>query len=331
MEIMRWRPDMPCAECGSFLKFELNYLFDFFTGRSVNCSQCGHVIDWLKTAAKEAGSDGWPFFLTMLGGTGYWITGDMAYLNRPFILSLAKYDIPENALIVALYIKALYESEDETVTLTLLPLLKGTDSQDVVDIHWELQDGAAFWPVIFPLGSSISSNQRFVLEQRGAPVFIQVWCTTPEAVQRQSEELLVSGFLALRRGDYKRSCLDAHTALDLALEDAVLGYLEQESDTSVRIYGLEPKLQILDGLLKVMRDRDKIIKQMNFHLPQEVKKGIVRLNKRRNDIAHPRRQERSLTKSETAELLAISFLAIKYVEFARVSLFKFKIVHEDEA
>lgn len=186
---------------------------------------------------------------------------------------------------------------------------------DSVVRYWNVtphDPGAKLMPHIFygqgnsPRMAKLSTTVSLLLwtPENPDPVDVEVnvlvdFIAPPASAERA---ILLGAVLSHSDEDHRRAIIDAHTAADTAITNA----WDEHTGTATRMPFLT-RLRVIDELRREHRLPE---------LPQTFQTGLKELNKRRNDVAHPRPEEHTFDEQVAAEALTTATFAVNWAEAA---------------
>lgn len=252
-----------------------------------SCSICGKQFALWEEVCKCFTDAGRTFsVLAPLGGQR--IFGDFELLRgETFTLDLNRLDVPPNAVVRAVYLTCIdRDSPPEGPDGGLQPTLLVGNKLQIQNLPHLL----TFYPM--PFGKPP--------EKQAVTIHVEFLDVQASATRTQLADALV----AHGDGDHRKAVIEAHTAADLALEQACARVLDDLSGQEVGNMSLMAKVGVLTALLRAQGHRP----------PEALVSSIRLLNSRRNSVAHPRRRKQPLDENVAATCLAAALFALTLAE-----------------
>lgn len=272
-------------DCGHSTVFTQELVLSYFRSTDSVCPQCGGALDLWNLLLSCWTGVGATFNLLAPRGGRVLLETRQIEIASIVTLELVELGVPADATIRGINLTR--NSAPGEVGGTVFPaLLFGNEIRQgnlphVVTIY------------VVPQGESAPSSANFAL-------YVQFVPHQPDLHRR----LMVGALIAHGDGDAPRALIDAHTAVDQAIGDAL----------AQRTGGL------LSGKTRLrFPDKIAVIDSMRREsglptIPTRLRNGLFHLSRKRNQVAHPSTRAGLPAEKGTAELLVAAFLGMCLAE-----------------
>lgn len=276
---------LPLSSCGHVIAADPALFLGHLQGRSQRCPQCDDTFDaWDEVRASLVGVGATFGVLAPFGGETLLETLRIP-TRHTHELSLSDMGVPGDADVRA---------------VLLTQVLDAGGPESMVRIAYPSGSG----PRLPRLSTSVAVH---LLPLGSVDPGVATFNLHAQFIRRQAEPqrvLLTGAAVSHGDGDYRRAVIDAHTATDTAVVNALSRRTDGKIDERTRI-GFLDKLRVVESL----RGEHALPS-----LPPVFDNALKALNQARNAVAHPRRANASLDEGSSADHLTAALFAVTLAE-----------------
>lgn len=270
-------------KCGHPVPADRDRFLAYFVGRSTYCPQgCPQPVElWVAVRGHYMGPGRTFSTLGPLGGQMLLETLALR-TNEPQLIDVANYGVPVDSIVRYWNVTPSVQS-----------------ARHMPQVFYNQGNS----PRTAKLGTVVSLLLRTIdLDPGEVEVNVMVDFITPQVSVERA--ILLGAVLSHAEDDYRRAVIDAHTAADTAVSNALDARTAGVIKATENI-GFLRRLAVIEALRR------------EHHLPEfpdNFRQGIKKLNADRNSVAHPRPKKEAFDEQAAAEALTTATFAVNWAE-----------------